>query len=129
MCENKVKRTERGWAGHFICADRCLFRRNTLLEYNKLKIIVSTVGGMVDIHAEGYPNKITYTEIGDDRYFETGAFHAKRDDTRYFDADVNRSIPFKAKWAIKELDADDKANEMHEQVVEEITQKMIYGEI
>lgn len=114
-----VKRTERGWAGHFICADRCRFRRNTLLEYKDTKIVVSTVGLMV---VDG-----KFEEIGHNRYFETMAFHVDKSDLRWFDADVSREISFQSEWAISERDADDKANEMHENVVNELTSKLIQG--
>jgi len=125
--KKRVTKTERGWAGHFICADRCLFRRNTLLECGDIRIVVSTVGLMVDIHAKGYPNKRKFTTIGCDRHFETMAFHAEYDG-RYWDADVCRQIYFKSEWAIAEDDADDKANDMHEAVVSEITNRLAGGD-
>ena len=115
-----VLRIERGWAGHFICAERCRFRRNTLLEYNNIKIVVSSVGLMV---SDG-----KFVTIGINRNFETMAFHSDSNDTRYNDADVSRQIHFNSDWAISEQDADDKANEMHEAVVLEITNKLLAGE-
>lgn len=118
-----LKRTERGWGGHFIAADRCLFRRNTLLELGETKIVVSTVGLMFDIHS----SERRFETVGADRHFETMAFHAKENDTRWRDADVNRPVYFDSPWSIEEADADDKANDMHERVVEEITEKMRLG--
>ena len=69
MIINEVKVTERGWAGHFILADRCLFRRNTLLEYKDKKWVVSTVGA--------YRNRENKMDsIGYCRWYETGVFEA-----------------------------------------------------
>lgn len=121
-----VKRTERGWAGHFICAHRCLFRRNTLLDFGRKKIIVSTVGMMRDYKEEG-----SYDTIGGGgRYYETMAFYAKKDGP-YWDVDVGRQISFESEWAIcadsvKKLprDADNKANDMHEAVVSELVERL-----
>lgn len=118
----EVKRTERGWPGHFICAERCLFRRNTLLESGETRIVVSTVGLMRDIHAKNGQ----FERIGCDRYFETMAWHAKHDG-RYWDMDVERSMSFESPWLIADLDADDRANDMHEAVVDEIAGKMRRG--
>jgi hypothetical protein len=39
---------------------------------------------------------------------------------RYWDVDVQRQVDFDSPWAISEIDADDRANDMHEMVVEEI---------
>ena len=118
-----VIRTERGWAGHFICGHRCLFRRNTLLTYNDIKIVVSSVGLMLMDY-----NERKFETIGHNRHFETMAFHADNNDKRYYDADVSKQIEFENDWCIAEQDADDKANEMHEEVVLEITNKLMLGE-
>lgn len=115
----EVSRVERGWGGHFICASRCQFRRNTLLSYKDIKIVVSTVG-LMEVNGK-------FEQIGLNRYYETMAFHANANDTRYYDADVSREISFESPWAISELDADDKANIMHENVVSEIINKLKDG--
>jgi hypothetical protein len=118
-----VIRTERGWAGHFICGHKCLFRRNTLLTYNNIKIVVSSVGLMLMDYKER-----KFETIGHNRHYETMAFHSDKTDTRYNDADVSKQIEFESDWCIEEKDADDRANEMHEKAVLEITNKLIEGE-
>lgn len=120
--------TERGWGGHFICAHRCLFRRNTLVEYEAIKIVVSTVGLMQDYHAPGFPNKLSFERVGHDRYYETMAFHSDPTDTRYHDIDASRQVHFKSPWSIDHMDADDEANEMHESVVREMATRLLRGE-
>ena len=119
----KGNQTERGWAGHFICANDCRFRRNTLLTCGDVRIVVSTVGLMKNPRGEGFE------EIGYNRYYETMAFYSKPDDTRYHDADVSREVEFDSPWSISLVDADDRANGMHEQVVKELTGKLIKGEL
>jgi len=111
----KVTRTERGWAGHFICALECRFRRNTLLEAGETRIIVSTVGNYV------YDNKVQ--EIGLDRYHETMAFHAEWEDP-YWEVDVHREVPFESNWSLGDIKDDNIVNEMHETVVNEIMRTM-----
>lgn len=119
---NEVKRTERGWAGHFICADDCKFRRNTLLEYNGIGIVVSTVGAM-------YRNG-NLEEIGLGRHYETMAFYVDEESGDYKDANVSNEIYFDSNWGLKWHKSgyiDNEANDMHEAVVKELSEKLLKG--
>lgn len=118
-----IKRTERGWAGHFSCAQRCRFRRNTLLGNDGVKIVISTVGLMESLFEKG-----KFETVGHNHYFETMVFEAESNG-RYWDANVSKQISFESPWSISEIDADDKANDMHERVVEELMAKMTRGVI
>ena len=115
-----VKRTERGWGGHYVYSNRCRFRRNTLIENGKDKIVVSTVGLMEHRNKEG-----EFETIGYQMYYETRAFQAKLD-SNYMDADVTKEISFKSPWSISEFsdNSDNIANDMHETIVEELIQNM-----
>ena len=129
---NEVKRTERGWAGHFICSRDCGFRRNTLLEYGNRKWIISTVGAM--------RNRQTHEMemIGYDRWYETMCFEAKLQDG-YWDADVEKEIFFEdgedLEWGIygeswkevmeKYKTPDETANEIHESIVSYMEGKIV----
>lgn len=117
----KVKRTERGWAGHFCCSYRCEYHRNTLLEYNGMKVVVSTVGRLRKDMIS-----YTYEDLGYKRYFETMAFMAKEDD-KYNDADVDREIQFDAKWSLPSPDMELEADAMHEDVVTELSKRLVDG--
>lgn len=116
--ENMVKRTERGWAGHFICSYRCQFRRNTLLEYEGVFIVVSTVGRME------YTGDPMLDTVGRDSYYETMAFYSDTSDLKFHDIDVERQIHLDCDWTLNEID-DNKANDMHEKAVDWVSRQMM----
>lgn len=116
--ELEAKRTERGWAGHFICASRCKFRLNTLIEYKDIKIVVSTVGNMWTDDEDKNPK-----EIGYNRHYETMAFFGVKIEG-FIEANVERQINFDSEWCISEPFKDNEANEMHENVVQELMRKI-----
>lgn len=119
------KRTERGWAGHYISSDRCQFRRNTLVEYENQKIVISTVGLLLNFKNT---QRVEFLRFGSYQYhFETMVFHAKPDDTRFHDADITRPIHPEQQWFIKKQNADDQANDMHEAIVQEIIDGLMAG--
>ena len=117
----EVKRTERGWAGHFCCSYRCEYHKNTLLEYNGMKVVVSTIGRLRDDMISH-----TYKELGYGRYFETMAFIAKEDD-KYNDADVTKQVSFDAKWCLPSPYMELEAEAMHEDVVIELSKRLVDG--
>lgn len=118
-------RTERGWHAHYICGSRCMWHRNTLLEFEDIKIVVSSVGNMIDYHAPGFPGKITIGTIGVDRYYETMVFHTDR--TEFNDADVTKQIAVNANCGISEQWKELEAELMHETVVTKIIEGLLAG--
>ena len=117
----EVKRTERGWAGHFCLSYKCEYHRNTLLEYNGVKVVISTVGRL----RKDWINN-TYEEVGHRRYFETMAFIAKEND-KYNDADVTMQLSFDAKWCLPSPYMELEADTMHEDVVMELSKRLVDG--
>ena len=122
----KVKRTEYGWAGHYIQSGDCRFRRNTLLEYGDLHIIVSTVGNLQDSNGKSYRIQ-TY------HYYETKVFDAIEYQSGVYIAWNEIKFDSRPKY-ITEItpdsrDSDVQANKMHERVVREIMGKLRKGQI
>lgn len=115
-----VTRVERGWAGHFICCRYCNFRRNTLLVYQDKMIVVSTVGNMWGPNENTSPGLVAR-----DAYYETMCFHADPEDQKYHDPDVEQEIDIMGQRFIDHPYADDEANEMHENIVAQMTLRLI----
>ena len=127
MIINEVNVIERGWPGHFMFADKCIFRRNTLLEYKGIKWIVSTVGNYRD-------SKNRIDSIGHSRWYETMAYEAK-EKNGFIEANVEKKIFFDSKCGIwgdswEEVcdkyngTPDNAANDMHDKVVSELIDKI-----
>lgn len=123
---DKVKRTERGWAGHLILSDSCKFRRNTLLEYKDKKWIVSTIGCFINSERK-------MDAIGYNRWYETMAFEGY-EQNGYIEGDVSKHIDFDSEWGLwaesreelfeKYPHPDNDADKMHEAVVEELIHRL-----
>ena len=126
MNDNEVKRTERGWAGHCIISNDCRYHRNTLLEYKDLKIVVSTIGRYIPKNRV-MNGDYSFDTVGLDRFFETMAFVA--DKTKYHDADASQQVEFNSKWFLNDPDMEIEADEMHENVIKEISEKMKKNEL
>ena len=134
-----VTRTERGWAGHFCCSDRCQFHRNTLLECGEERIVVSTVGAYrppmavvstVGAYRSPMAEDNKFDSIGYNRWYETMAFHAENK-AGCWEADVSRDAGFKSPWSINVPPdmpyTDMQADAMHEAVVAELTARLEGG--
>lgn len=123
----KAKVSYRGWPGHFIGGARCVFHLNTLIEFRDTKIVVSTVGMMQDYSHPEFRKKNVFDIVGFDRYYETMAFHAKRNG-EFYDADVSREISFESEWAYSRIEDEWRANKGHWAVVDEIVSKLESGQ-
>ena len=120
--------TFRGWAGHFCGSSSCQFKLNTLIEYQKIKIVVSSVGMMKSCwpkNSEFYKGE--YEKINSNGFYETMAFHAYKDG-KFWDADVSRQINFDSPWNYEKLDMEQEANDGHYKVIEEISDRLVKGD-
>ena len=119
----EAKTTERGWPAHHICRTRCVFHRNTLIEYGNTRIIVSTVG---NFRAKRNGKEIIDT-VGHDRYYETLVFGAVKEEG-YWEID-GRQFDVNGKWSIDhcEYKADAEANRMHDNFVKRLVKKLKDG--
>ncbi len=136
MNKPKVMITHRGWAGHFCAGQDCLFHLNTLIQYKRKRIVVSTVGMYFSARYRDpkYKGKTEeyIEEIGLDRYYETMAFYAVKEVAGkkvYWDADVSKCVDFDSKWAYQNKDNENEATEGHAKVVDEIAGKMKIGKL
>lgn len=94
------------------------FDRGTIVEYNGKKILVSTIGMF-----KGSDGDIE-TLGSNGRYYETMCFVEPDKPTHEV-----QGVYFKGAWCIIEINQDEQANKMHENVVKEISQMLIDNKI
>lgn len=122
---NDIYIQERGWASHFIEARWCFFRRNTLLEYNGISIVVSTVGRMwKDTPCGGKFMKLSYSH---NNYFETMVFFANK--TKFKDADVAKDVLYQEHYEGVGVEEELLVNATHDKIVDLMMQKLRNNEI
>ena len=118
----EIKRTERGWCGYVRGHQYCLFRRNTLIEYDNKKIVVATLGNYIN------PFEYRNTPIHDDVWYQTIAGYAV-ENNGYWEIDGNKQILIKSEHILQGTEEemfdnypliDQTANDMHEKVIEEM---------
>lgn len=122
-----IKRIERGWCGYIKGHQYCLFRRNTILEYDNKKIVIATLGNYIN------PFEYCNTPIYDDVWYLTIAGHAV-EKNGYWEIDGDGQIPIKSIHEIRGTEEeifnkypliDLSANRMHETAVEEMMDYII----
>lgn len=115
-----MKITYRGWAGHFCAASKCLFRLNTLIEHDEIRIVVSTVGAMEVGH--------NFEMIGLDRWYETMVFRAYFYNG-YWEADIARELSYFDAIHGDELlpEMDNLAQDMHTKMIDRVRIDLLSG--
>jgi hypothetical protein len=116
----KIRYKERGWPGHFILGNKCLYHRNTLVSSKDIAVVVSTVGNMV------LDDKKGVEEVGLNRIYETMVFVAKYENN-YQEADVSKEVYNTASnWNLSKhelrKDSDNQADDMHDTMVKNVAE-------
>lgn len=116
----KIRYKERGWPGHFILGNKCLYHRNTLVSSEDIAVVVSTVGNMV------LDDKKGVEEVGLNRIYETMVFVAKYKNN-YHEADVSKEVSnTTSNWYLSKhelrKDSDNQADDMHDAMVKEVAE-------
>jgi len=112
---SNVTITERGWAAHFICRQRCRYRRNTLIVGPGGRFIVSSVGNMwtddkmETIGAGGrYYETMVWTVAEEGPYLEVNVQVSNYDGEWSICADKPGDLP---------VDVDNVADKIHDDTV------------
>lgn len=122
---------ERGWTGHYCLGHDCIYSRNTLVNNDNTRVIVSSVGNLVTRNSRGEIESIL-NEISDDRFYETKVFYAI-DEDGYVECDLTKEIILNTKQSLSKselgFDRDNQADAMHDECVAEVVRKLESGEL